>query len=346
MSKKILIVRLSAIGDVIHTTPVARQVRLQHPDCQLDWVVEPKALAGIAHNPHLNSIITVDSRRPSSLLKIWRQLRGRYDITIDPQCLLKSGLVTALVKAPQRLGCDDAREGTRWIYNHHLENRWDWQYISQQYLYLASPLGVDLNDYVPELHLPSADREAADRLLGELGLDPARPLIALIAFSAEPTREWPPAMMARVGMELTRHCGAQCLIMGNRAEVPRAEALMEQMGGQAISLAGRTTLSQAAAVLQRCRLAIGPDTGLIHYSFALGTPLVCLLGPSPLRNGPKSDRAITLWSPFDHRPCRPSDRCQRGEGRPCMDEITVPQVFAAATDLLTRTQAPLPWPAP
>lgn len=345
MSKKILIVRLSAIGDVIQTTPVARQVRRQHPDCQLDWVVDPRAVAGIARNPHLDRIHLLDTRQLRSWGEVWRHLRGRYDVTIDPQGLLKSGLVTALVGAPQRLGSADAREGTRWLYTHRAENRWDWQYISQQYLHLAAPLGLDVNDYVPELHLPPEDGEAAARLLGELGLDPARPLVALVAFCAEPSREWPPERTAEVGDVLTEQTGAQCLLMGSRAEIPRAEALLARMRHPACNLAGRTTLGQAAAVLQRCRLAVGSDTGLIHYSFALGTPLVCALGPSPLRNGPKSERAISLWAPCDHRPCRPSQLCHRGEGRTCLSEVTVPQVVAAATDLLRRTDAPVPWEA-
>jgi ADP-heptose:LPS heptosyltransferase len=107
------------------------------------------------------------------------------------------------------------------------------------------------------------------------------------------------------------------------------------MRGEPLILAGRTSLGQAAAMLQRCQLAIGADTGLIHYSFALGTPLVCLLGPSPLRNGPKSDRAISVWADCPHRPCRPSEQCRRGDGRPCMAEITTEQVLAAATRLLS-----------
>ena len=130
--------------------------------------------------------------------------------------------------------------------------------------------------------------------------------------------------------------GARCVIFGSKAEVPRAERLAASMQSEPIILAGKTTLGQAAALLQRCDLAIGADTGLIHYAFALGTPLVCLLGPSPLRNGPKNEKAITLASPCDYRYCRPSDKCRRGEGRPCLEEVSVEQVVEAGLKLLER----------
>jgi ADP-heptose:LPS heptosyltransferase len=130
---------------------------------------------------------------------------------------------------------------------------------------------------------------------------------------------------------------ARVIVLGSKQELPRAEALAAQMRVEPIILAGKTTLAQAAGVLERCSLAIGGDTGLIHYSFALGTPLVCLVGASPLRNGPKGEKAITVASACAHRPCRPDGRCKRGEGRPCMLEITVEQVLEAAEKLLSGT---------
>jgi ADP-heptose:LPS heptosyltransferase len=362
LSKRILIVRLSAIGDVIQSTPVARQLKLQHPDWHVAWVVERKALAGIAHNPRVDETIVMDTKRPASWREMWGRLRGRYDITLDLQCLLKAGLVTWIAGSPLRIGRDDAREGSGVFYNRRMPTRWDHTYISQHYLEQGADLGLDPSDYVPELFLAEEDHAAAERLWAEVGLGapgvavgaltrarPAAqttsrsgersyrnhaPVVALIAFSAEPTREWLTERFAQVGDALTEQHGARCVIFGSRAEMPRAEALAAQMRSEPIILAGKTSLGSAAAFLQRCDLALGADTGLTHYAFALGTPLICLLGPSPLRNGPKSDTAVSLWSECPHRPCRPSDRCRRGEGRPCLAEITVEQVLEAAARLL------------
>lgn len=337
MSKKILIVRLSAIGDVIQSTPVARQIKAKHPDAHVTWIVERKALAGIEHNPHVDRIVLMDTRRAVSWMQVLNRLRGRFDVTIDLQCLMKSGLVTALVGSRVRIGRADAREGAKIFYTKRMPVRNDQTYISQLYLEQCADLGLDVNDYVPELFLPEADHEAAERLWGEVGLERGRPTVALIAFGAEPTREWPTERFAQVGDRLAESRGAQCVILGSKAEVPRAEALAGQMRCKPVVLAGKTTLGQAAAMLARCQLAIGADTGLIHYSFALGTPLVCLLGPSPLRNGPKSEKAITVAAECPQRPCRPSEECKRGKGRPCMEEITVEQVVEAGERLLGVT---------
>ena len=338
LSKNILIVRLSAIGDVIQSTPVARQLKRQHPDWHVTWIVERKALAGIEHNPHIDRIVVMDPKKPASWAEIVARMRGKFDITVDLQCLLKSGLVTLLVGSKERIGRDDAREGSKLVYTRRMPTRMDHVYISQHYLEQCSDLGLDLNDYVPELYLPEADQAAAGKLWQELDLPADKPVVALIAFGAEPTREWPQDRFAEVGDRLAEQ-GAHCVLFGSRSEVPRAEALAARMSHPPTILTGKTTLGQAAAVLQRCQLAIGADTGLIHYAFALGTPLVCLLGPSPLRNGPKSDKAITVAADCAHRPCRPSDQCRRGEGRPCMAEITVAQVLEAAGKLLPGSSA-------
>jgi lipopolysaccharide heptosyltransferase I len=338
---KILIVRLSATGDVIQTTPVARQIRRRHPTCHLAWVVERKALPGIAHNPHVDEIVAIDSAEPRSWLAAIRKLRKRFDVVVDAQCLLKSGLLTRLTAAPVRIGRQDARGGSHRFYTRLMPTHMNQAYISQQYLEQCADLGLDAEDYVPELHLAPEDHQRAAALWQELGLESRKPVVALIAFSAEPTREWPADRFAQVGDLLGERVGARCLVLGSKAEVPRAEALVSRMQCRPLSLAGKTTLGEAAAVLNRCDLAIGADTGLIHYSFALGVPLVCLLGPSPLRNGPKAETALTVASPCEFRHCQPTERCKRGEGRPCMDEITVEAVLEAAEALLARGRPPL-----
>lgn len=342
MPQRILIVRLSSIGDVIQSTPVARQLRRRYPDCHLAWVVETKSVAGVLHNPHLDEVIVLDRRRPGSWREVIRRIRHRFDIAIDLQCLLKSGLVTALSAAPVRIGRDDAREGSRVFYTRLMPTRTDHLYISQHYLEQCRDLGLDLDDYVPELHPGPEDTAVAAELWERHGLEAQRPVVALLPFSAEPTREWPVARFGEVGDRLAREAGARCVILGSRGEVGRAEALAATMACAPLVLAGQTSLGQAAALLQRCDLAVGNDSGLPHYAFALGTPVVCIMGPSTMRSGPRSDRATTLVKPCDFRPCRPSDRCRRGEGRPCLEEVTTAEAVTAALDLLARTYSPPP----
>lgn len=334
MSERILIVRLSSIGDTIQSTPVARQIKRVRPDCHLTWVVQPLALACIQHNPHLDEVVVLDVPRPEAWVNLWRRVRGRYDITVDLQCLLKSGLVTGVARSPMRIGRADGREGSRNFHNRIMPSLGGQQYISQTYLEQCADLGVDSDDYVPEVFIPPADRAAAVVLWQELGLEDETPVVALLPFASTPRREWPIERFAEVGDTLAAEIGARCLIFGSRAERGRAERLRQMMKSAPHVIAGRTSLGLAFACLQRCRLALGNESGLIHGAFAVGTPVVCVLGRSPLRNGPKGQRAISLFSPCEFRPDFQRRGCQRRGACHCQSDITVDQALEACREML------------
>ncbi len=334
MSKRILIVRLSSIGDTIQCTPVARQIKRAHPDCHLTWVVQPFALPCVQHNPHLDEIVVLDVPRPDSWVKLWRRVRGQYDITVDLQCLLKSGLVTWVTNSPVRIGRAESREGSRLFHTHLMPSFSEARYISQIYLDQCADLGLDRDDYAPEVFVGPEDRAAAAALWQKLKVKEETPLVALLPFASTAQREWPIERFAEVGDTLAAETGARCMIFGSPRERRRVEQLAARMQSAPLLIAGRTSLSLAIACLQRCQLAIGNESGLVHCAFALGTPVVCLLGRSPLCQGPMSDRAVTLFSPCEFRPCRHLQRCKRGTDCQCLSEITVGQTLDACRRML------------
>lgn len=334
MGQRILIVRLSSIGDTIQGTAVARQIRRAHPGCHLTWVVQPFTLPCIQHNPHLDEIVVLDVPRLRSWADLWRRVRGQYDITVDLQCLLKSGLVSWVANSPMRIGRAEGREGSRFFHTRLMTSSGDPHYISQIYLDQCADLGLDRNDYRPELFVGPADRAAAAALWQELNLKEGTPVVALLPFASTPRREWPMERFAEVGDALAGETGARCLIFGSRGERRRAEQLAARMKSAPLIIAGRTSLSLAIACLQRCKLALGNESGLVHCAFALGTPVVCLLGQSPLCQGPTSDRAVTLFSPCEFRPRRHLQRCQRGAACHCLSEITTGQTLDACRRML------------
>jgi heptosyltransferase-1 len=333
--ERILIVRLSSIGDTIQSTPVARQIRLAHPGCHLTWVVEPFVLPCIQHNPRLDEIVVLDVPRLRSWAELWRRTRRQYDVTVDLQCLLKSGLATWVASSPVRIGRADAREGSRFFHTRAMPACDDQHYISQLYLEQCADLGLDRNDYVPEVFVGSEDQAAAAALWQELNLKEGTPVVALLPFASTPRREWPIERFAEVADTLAAETGARSLIFGSRGERQRADQLAAMMKTAPLVIAGRTSLGLAAGCLQRCQLAVGNESGLVHCAFAVGTPVVCLLGQSPLRNGPNSDRAVTLFSPCQFRPCQNHQECKRGAGRPCLTEITVEQALEACRRMIS-----------
>jgi heptosyltransferase-2/heptosyltransferase-3 len=212
--------------------------------------------------------------------------------------------------------------------------RGDQDYISQFYLEQCADLGLDRSDYVPEVFVGPEDQATASALWQEMSLGRGQPVVALLPFASTSRREWPVERFAEVGDTLATEIGARSLIFGSRRERERAERLAATMKSAPLVIAGRTSLGQAAGCLQRCQLAVGNESGLIHCAFAVGTPVVCLLGQSPLRNGPKSVRAITVFSPCQFRPCLNHQECKRGTGRPCLTEITVEQTIDACRKML------------
>ena len=335
MRERILIVRLSSIGDTVQGTPVARQIKRTHPDCHLTWVVQPFALPCIRHNPHLDEIVVLDVPRPKSWVNLWRRVRGQYDITVDLQCLLKSGLVTWVANSPRRLGRAAGREGSRFFHTHLTPSSGDQHYISQIYLEQCADLGLDRDDYVPEVFVGPDARAEAAALWQELKLNDGTPVVALLPFASTPQREWPIERFAEVGDTLAAETGARCMIFGSGGERHRADQLASMMKSAPLVIAGRTSLSLAIACLQRCKLALGNESGLVHCAFALGTPVVCLLGRSPLCQGPTGDRAVTLFSPCEFRPIRHLGQCKLGTGCHCLREVTVGQTLDACRRMLS-----------
>ncbi|MFO8079595.1 MAG: glycosyltransferase family 9 protein [Armatimonadota bacterium] len=330
MSERVLIVRMSAMGDLIQTTPLPRAIKAAQPDAHVTWLAQKPFASLLEHNPHLDETIVVPHRglTAADLLDAWWRVKaGDFTVTIDPQGLLKSACATWMSGAPWRIGKDESREAADFAYNHLIPERWDQTYVSQRYLELCEPLGADRNDYVPEIFLVEEDFGPVNELYASERLSDDRPVVALAPFTAEARKEWPPEYWVRLADMLVDEMDAQIIIPGSAGERERAEKVASGMKRPPIIFAGKTDMRQAAAFLKRIDLFIGGDSGLTHMAFAVGTPLVCIVGPTPLRNGPKSANARTVFAEgIECRPCR-NRRC---EHRDCLMQVTPEMVFEAA----------------
>lgn len=333
MSERILIVRLSAMGDLVQSTPVARGLKAARPDCHLAWLAQAPFARLLEHNPHIDELIVVPRPiRLSDFFTAAARLRSAdFDIAIDLQGLMKSAIGTWLSAAPRRIGKQEAREGASLVYTELSPERLDQQYISQRYLELCAPLGVSRDDFVPELFLVDEDFARVDQLFAEEGLGDGSPVIALVTFSAKPRREWPEERVLALAEMLIDRFDARIVLPGSAAERERAEALSARLSRPAVVTAGRTSVREAAALMQRVDLVVGIETGLTHIAYAVGTPVVCILTYTPVRNGPVGPLARTVYvDDLDCRPCRPNAPCAH---RRCVTDLTPELVFAAVEDL-------------
>lgn len=333
MSERILIVRLSAMGDLVQSTPVARGIKAARPDCHLAWLAQAPFASLLEHNPHIDDLIVVPRNiSVRDFLAAAARLRSaEFDTAIDLQGLIKSAIGTWLSAAPRRIGKQEAREGAPLVYTELSPERTDQQYVSQRYLELCAPLGVSRDDFVPELFLVDEDFAAVDQIFAEEGLDGSAPVIALVSFSAKPRREWPADYLVSLAEMLIERFGARILLPGSSAERERAEALSARLSRPAVVIAGRTSMREAAAAMQRADLVVGIETGLTHIAYAVGTPVVCILAYTPVRNGPVGPLARTVYlDDIDCRPCRPNAPCDHYR---CVTGLTPDLVFAAVEDL-------------
>ncbi len=286
MTKRILIVRLSAIGDCILSMPVLNSIRRNFPDARIGWVIEGAASQLLHGHSALDDMFVVPKRAfhsPSTLWKLASQLRAwKPDITLDLQGLTKSSLLAWLSGAKSRLGFHrdlfDGRELSSFLNNRLYKP--ESQHIIDRSLELLRLLGVD--DSMVSFDLPEQinDAKFADRTLRSTQLGDRFAIINVGAGWA--SKIWPSDRYASIARHLGGKWGTPSLVVwSGQEEKLAADQVVAESGGHA-TLAPPTTLTQLGSLIRRASLFVGSDTGPMHLSVALGTPTIGLIGPMPL----------------------------------------------------------------
>lgn len=304
---RILIVRLSAIGDVVHGMPVLCALRDAFPEAKIAWVVESRAAALLRGHEALDQLIEL----PRGWLKSFktvRQLRRdlrafRPDVAIDMQGLTKSAIAARLSGARYRIGFGDekGRELSRWFYN--VKVTVPAVHVIDANLQLLTPLGIGepigaswkrppVRFGIPER---AEDAQTAEKMIHEFGFDAGVGFAIINPGAGWPSKVWPAERFGEVAARLGKEESLPTLVVwaGNQ-EKDWAETIVARSEGHA-RLAPPTSLTELAAVSRRARLFIGSDTGPLHIAVAVGTPCVGLYGPMPAeRNGPYGEQHVAI----------------------------------------------------
>jgi lipopolysaccharide heptosyltransferase I len=268
---KILIIKPSALGDIVQALPVLTGLRRHWPDAQIDWVVNDSLRELLDGHPALTRTILYPRRRwnsPLRLPEIWRWGRAlreeKYDLTLDLQGLLRSALMTWAAGSPRRVGLQSAREGARSFYNEIVADTAI--SASERYLTCLEHLGIP----VDPLDFQLSSRVAAPAALAELGPD----YIALHPYSRWPTKLWP----WRYYQELVDAMpGHKFVVVGQGPWFPL------EAPGRLVDLRNRLSIPDLLAVLQGARLVLSTDSGPAHIAGALGRPTLVLFGATDWR---------------------------------------------------------------
>ena len=312
---KIALVKLSSLGDVIHALPVARALRRAYPAAHLTWIVEAREHALLRDHPDLDVVMPVDTRRwrrliwrPRGAREVWGKLArldrrvraSRFDVAIDLQGLIKSGILTAYTGAPLRIGFSAARcwEWPNALFtNRHVMPPPEAVHVVEQYLALLAPLG--LTPGTPEFYIPprpDAERRI-DEFLWEQGIKGRDLVVALNPGAGRENKRWPVSHMRALAERIGAEPGVRVLLLWGPDEIHMARQIMSGLSVRPI-LAPPTDLDELSALLRRCSLLVANDTGPLHLAAALGTPCLGLYGPTQAeRNGPYGPRCRGVQSP-------------------------------------------------
>jgi len=280
---RILIVRLTAIGDVVHGIPLLCALRDAMPDAFLGWVAEGTAGDVLEGHPALDALIRVPRRWWKSPREVWhmrRRMRDlKFDMTIDMQCLTKSALAAWLSGAPRRIGKagEFARELSR-VFNNDLVEAGG-THVIEHYLSMLRTLGINSPAVRFDMPERAQDAQAAEDFIRSAGIVGQRFAI-LNPGAGWPSKVWPAERYGELARHLHKVHGLRSVAAwGLPAEKPLAEMIVTASDGQAI-LAPPTSMLELGALCRRAALFVGSDTGPMHLAVAVGTPTVSMHGPS------------------------------------------------------------------
>ena len=356
-AQRILIVRLSALGDVVHVLPLLDALRRARPEAHIGWLVEERAASLLEGHPQLDRVWVHPRRQISSLLsrgRAWAALQtfrrflaplraAGYELAIDVQSNLRSSALALASGASQRIGFDApfAKEGSRWLHTRSVRPAGEPQLKVLRNLRLLEPLGIDTAGVRARLAVPERTQVWTEGG----GPDARGPRVALHPGVSDfgAIKRWAPERYGALAQRLHQGCGADVLVTWGPGDRPLAEAVAAASDGAARVAPETRSILELAALLAAGDLVVGSDTGPVHLAAALGVPVVGLYGPKdPAVYAPWDARtggaAATVWKNVHCSPCT----LRRCNNVICMPAIQVEDVEAAARRILAEAAAQTP----
>jgi len=343
---KILIIKLSAIGDVVQSLCVLHALKTSFPDAEVDWLAGEAAAGLLEGHPMLEKVIIYPRKRFGDLCSqplSWPQLmhearifisglrKKRYDMVLDLQGLLKSGVLAWLSRGDRKIGFAATREGSSLFLNEKLDPYNPNEHAVLRYMRVAYHLGAD--DSRPicfPLGTGSNDFSKAAQLLERHGLEPGR-TVGFIPGTRWETKHWTAAGFAETGELIRKETGLEPVILGSGADRRLSDEINSHTHRRITDLTGRTDLKTLAALFTMIAAVISTDTGPMHLAAAAGARIVALFGPTaPKRTGPFSSKSRVVCR---HLSCSPCFR-RRCDHNRCMREITPHEVVMHLKELL------------
>jgi len=337
MARSILVVRLGALGDLVHALPAVAALRTAWPDARIDWLVDGRYAALLAMVPIIDRTIVVGGAAGAPTLSVLRSLRRqRYDVAIDLQGLLKSAAFARFSGARDTVGFATAQLRERaagLLYTTRVRGD-DSGHVIRKNLSLVRAMGVAADDLTFPLAVPSTPKLAEVRAL--FGAGDAGAFAIINPGAGWPTKQWPADRYGAVAAHLGRRYGLPSLVAWGPGELERAGRVAAASQGSA-RVAPATSIADLVALTQAAAVFVAGDTGPMQLAAAVGTPIVGVFGPtSPARNGPWAADDVCV-SRFEECECHHKRRCRRPG--PCIEAIATQEVIDAVDRRLANRGA-------
>jgi len=340
----ILIVKLSAIGDVVHTLPSLAALKGHFPDAHITWVIEEAAADLIKNHPYLDRVIVSHRKQWITNLKNIKKIgptlkeirqfiaalrERRYDMVIDFHGLFKSAMIVGISGAKRKIGYNSLQELSGLFLNEKIYEDTE-KHAVDRYLNLPRYLGADVES--PEFLIPlrEENRRRVDTLLKAHKIDEGKPFVAVNPVAFWKTKLWEEKKFAELCDRIAGELKTNVVFTGGKND-DVVERIQYMMNFYSANLTGKTSLRDLAYLYELASVVVTTDSGPMHIAAAVGTPTVALFGPTdPLRTGPYGEGHRVIQKDLDCSPCFKKN-CDTMH---CMKEITVDDVFEAVKETL------------
>ena len=369
---RILLIKPSALGDVVHTIPVLVKLRARYPRARIDWLITPENAEVVRSHPGLSNVVLFARRDFSKRGHRWRamlaffgllkQIRStKYDLVIDMHGQVRSAFFTLISGARVRIGFDrpikrartvsaehdlrnipnhgwrGAREGSWIAYTHRIPIPTLDVHAIDRYLWVAPLLGLD--DDPPDLtvHLSTETLRNAERLLEEHGVPASKPLVVLVPGTIWETKHWTVEGFAGVARQFLQD-GFAVALAGTTRDQHRCQQIAAAAPGTC-DLSGKTTPADLAALIRRAEVAVTNDSGSMHLAVSLGKPMVSIFGPTnPVHIGPYQRPESVVRVDLPCSPCNYRRLSQCPFDHACMKQVTAAMVVERARKILSTAK--------
>ena len=334
--KNILLIKMSSLGDILHTLPFAAALRKRYPKAKITWLVHPQFAGFVPDPPVIDEVLYFDKVKFNKLglrekLQYFCEMRSllhskHFDLVIDMQGLFKSAVLAAISGCNNRIGYCEMREGSGFV-SKAITGAHSKEHVIERYLDVARYLGAkvetldDVQFPMPDLSKETASVQQKLQEAGYKGGD----YVVIVPGARWWTKEWPVAHYIELAKKITA-AGKYVVLAGGPDDAEKGQKIAAGVADTCLlDLTGQTSLRELAALIKGCRFYISADTGPLHFAAALKKPLIAMYGPTKAdRTGPYgSNNSTVLLSPAKCAGCL-KKKCSDWH---CMHDITPEQVY-------------------